>query len=357
MSIIQAEDVFKTYAGGVHALHGVTLTVDDGEWVSLTGPSGSGKSTLLNVLGCLDSVSSGRIVMCGEEVSALDSSERTRFRREKVGLVFQQFHLIPYLTAVENVMVAQYYHSLADETEAAAALEKVGLAHRLNHLPSQLSGGEQQRVCLARALINQPKIILADEPTGNLDEENERTVLEIFQNLQRLGHTLLVATHDNEVARLGNRRVQLVHGRLLSADFSEAEHVDHMDDVLEHFWVYLEAGVDPVPFSSVLTLANRDTLRDMERHGWIQVDTTAVKLIGDGLVRASDLIRRHRLAERLFLAGTGRADVVMEREACRFEHLLTSEMTENICRFLGHPSTCPHGKPIPRGVCCRTGGH
>jgi len=149
---------------------------------------------------------------------ALPSKELARFRRETVGLVFQQFHLVPYLTALENVMLAQYFHSMADEAEARAALEAVGLGERLHHLPAQLSGGEQQRVCIARALINQPRLILADEPTGNLDAANEEIVLDIFRQLHAQGHTLVVVTHDARVGRLADRLITLEHGRVVRAE-------------------------------------------------------------------------------------------------------------------------------------------
>lgn len=213
MNILELKNVTKSY-GNVHALKDFNLNVAPGEWVSIMGPSGSGKSTLLNIIGCMDKPTSGSVLIDGIEVTARSNKELTEVRREKIGLVFQQFHLIPHLTALENVMVAQYYHSLTDEEEALKALERVGLAHRANHLPSQLSGGEQQRVCIARALINYPALILADEPTGNLDEDNEKLVIELFQELHREGHTIVMVTHDNEVGELAQRKVRLEHGRL-----------------------------------------------------------------------------------------------------------------------------------------------
>src|SRR6266404_9331978 len=180
---IELRNVVKTYparqntdSSVVRALDGLTLHVPKGEWLAVMGPSGSGKSTLVNLIGCLDRADSGQIILHGQDVASLSGGELTRFRAEKIGFVFQQFHLIPYLTALENVMLAQYFHSMTDEKEAKAALERVGLADRANHLPSQLSGGEQQRVCIARALINDPAIVLADEPTGNLDAQNEEIV-------------------------------------------------------------------------------------------------------------------------------------------------------------------------------------
>src|SRR4051812_41482773 len=178
------------------------------------GPSGSGKSTLVNLIGCLDSPSSGEIILDDENVAGLNRNELTRVRAEKIGFIFQQFHLIPYLTAVENVMLAQYFHSMTDEAEAKEALGRVGLAERSRHLPSQLSGGEQQRACIARALINDPKIILADEPTGNLDAANEEIVLRILRDLHAQGRTIIMVTHDPMVASLADRVVELHHGKI-----------------------------------------------------------------------------------------------------------------------------------------------
>ncbi len=214
-AIITIKDITKTFPGPVVALDRVSLTIQPGEWVAVMGASGSGKTTLLNLLGCLDRATEGRIAVDGIDVGQLSEAHLTELRREKVGLIFQQFHLIPYLTAVENVMLAQYFHSLADETEAREALARVGLGDRLDHLPSQLSGGEQQRVCIARALINQPKILLADEPTGNLDEGNELVVMEIFQHLHKDGHTIVMVTHDPHIGMLADWRVELEHGRIV----------------------------------------------------------------------------------------------------------------------------------------------
>ena len=213
-TMVRAIELSRIYAE-VKALNGVNLEVARGEWVSVMGPSGSGKTTLLNILGGLDQPTSGSLEIDGTDVTRLTPKELARFRRETVGLVFQQFHLVPYLTALENVMLAQYFHSMADEVEARTALEAVGLGGRLHHLPAQLSGGEQQRVCIARALINQPKIILADEPTGNLDEANEEIVLDIFRRLHVEGHTLIVVTHDIHVGQIADRLVTLEHGRVL----------------------------------------------------------------------------------------------------------------------------------------------
>ena len=213
-ALVQAEDVSKSYAG-LRALDGVTFEVLPGEWIAIMGPSGSGKTTLINILGGLDRPTSGRAIVDGVNVGTLGERELTRYRAEKVGFVFQHFYLVPYLSALENVMLAQYFHSVADEAEAAESLVRVGLGDRLQHLPSQLSGGEQQRVALARALINHPKLILADEPTGNLDEANEQTVLELLRELHRAGHTILLVTHSPEIGRMADRRIELAHGRLM----------------------------------------------------------------------------------------------------------------------------------------------
>ena len=213
-ALVQVEDISKTF-GGVRALDSVTFDVRAGEWIAIMGPSGSGKTTLINILGGLDRPTSGRAVVDGVNVGILGERELTRYRAERVGFVFQNFNLVPYLSALENVMLAQYFHSVTDETEAAESLGRVGLGDRLDHLPSQLSGGEQQRVALARALINHPKLILADEPTGNLDEANEQIVLEILRELHRSGHTILLVTHSSEIGRMADRRIELAHGRLM----------------------------------------------------------------------------------------------------------------------------------------------
>ena len=211
--LVQVEGLTKVY-GKVRALDGVTFDVEAGEWIAMMGPSGSGKTTLINILGGLDTPTSGRAVVDGVDVARFDEAGLTRYRAEKVGFVFQQFHLVPYLTAIENVMLAQYFHSTTDENEAKKALERVGLGDRLTHVPAQLSGGEQQRVAVARSLINHPKLLLADEPTGNLDETNEQIVIDLLRELHVEGHTILMVTHDPSIGRLADRRIDLAHGRL-----------------------------------------------------------------------------------------------------------------------------------------------
>ena len=213
MDILTLSGISKIY-GDLKALDNINLTVEEGEWLSIMGPSGSGKTTLMNIIGCMDKPSLGKIELAGQDISKLSSKELTIVRRDTIGLVFQQFHLVNYLTALENVMMAQYYHSMPDEEEAMEALASVGLKERAKHLPNQLSGGEQQRVCTARALINHPKLLLADEPTGNLDEKNELLVMEIFAKLHSAGSTIIVVTHDPEVADQAERMVVLEHGKI-----------------------------------------------------------------------------------------------------------------------------------------------
>src|SRR5881398_4123627 len=243
--MIRLKSVSKLYptSGGVlRSLDDFTLGVDPGEWIAVMGPSGSGKSTLVNLIGCLDRPSSGEIWLDGQNVAVLSRNELNRVRAEKIGFIFQQFHLIPFLTAVENVMLAQYFHSMTDEKEAVDALTRVGLADRAHHLPSQLSGGEQQRVCIARALINDPKIILADEPTGNLDAQNEELVLRLLRDFHDQGRTIVMVTHDPVVARLADRRIELHHGKVASQETFSLADEEQLDEVLEELWVLAEHG-------------------------------------------------------------------------------------------------------------------
>ena len=213
-TVVQIENLRKEF-GKVCALDGVSFEIQEGEWIAIMGPSGSGKTTLINILGGLDTPTGGRAIVDGIDVGRLDEAGLTRFRAEKIGFVFQQFHLVSYLTALENVMLAQYFHSTTDEREAQQALERVGLGDRLEHLPTQLSGGEQQRVAVARALINHPKLILADEPTGNLDEANEKIVLDLLRELHTEGRTILMVTHAPSIGSLADRRIDFSHGHLV----------------------------------------------------------------------------------------------------------------------------------------------
>ncbi|MDR0746377.1 MAG: ABC transporter ATP-binding protein [Helicobacteraceae bacterium] len=214
VNIVELKEVSVVY-DQIAALRGINLEVKKGEMLAVMGPSGSGKTTMMNIIGCLDRVTSGDLILDGENISKASLKKLTDIRKEKIGLIFQQFHLVPYLTALQNVMLAQYYHSIVDEKEALSALARVGLEKRCEHLPKELSGGEQQRVCIARALINYPKLILADEPTGNLDEANEQIVIDIFKGINADGSTIIIVTHDPEVAKSADRIVTLEHGRVV----------------------------------------------------------------------------------------------------------------------------------------------
>jgi putative ABC transport system ATP-binding protein len=396
--LIQLNQVSKLYpakagatGGVIRALDDFSLRVERGEWIAIMGPSGSGKSTLVNLIGCLDSPSSGEIILDDENVAGLNRNELTRVRAEKIGFIFQQFHLIPYLTAVENVMLAQYFHSMTDEQEALEALARVGLRERADHLPAQLSGGEQQRVCIARALINDPKIILADEPTGNLDAANEEIVLRLLRDLHKQGRTIVMVTHDPIVARLGDRRIELHHGKIAAQEVFALADEEQFDEVLEELWVLAEHGeiaeIDHMEVHGALPVSI--AVEKMREMGFLETaphppvshnhkpfvnpchdalkptgvsvgdGSMVVELTERGRQRAADIIRRHRLAERLFTDSLAlESESEIEQQACKFEHILSPEATDKICTFLGHPKTCPHGAPIPRGNCCeaQTGG-
>jgi putative ABC transport system ATP-binding protein len=395
--MIQIKDVTKLYpsqgagqpnANGresqndtIHALDHISLDVAPGEWLSIMGPSGSGKSTLVNLIGCLDRPTSGEIWLDGQNVAGITAAELNRVRAEKVGFIFQQFHLIPFLSAVENVMLAQYFHSMTDEKEAIEALARVGLGDRAHHLPSQLSGGEQQRVCIARALINDPKIILADEPTGNLDAQNEEIVLRLLREFHQQGRTIVMVTHDPVVARLADRRIEFHHGKIESQEVFAMADEEQFDEVLEELWVLAEHGeiAEVVHGALPVSLAIEKMIQmgfvisaphpphPHDHKPFVNPCHEALKpvaaSIGDGTLiveltprgreRAGSIIRRHRLAERLFtdsLAMDSESEI--EQQACKFEHILSPEATDKICTFLGHPTTCPHGAPIPPGACC-----
>lgn len=214
-SIIETNGLTRNY-GDICALKPIDLLVPAGEWLSVMGHSGSGKSTLMNLVGGLDRPSNGSLRVGGQDLLALSEDGLARFRREFVGIIFQQHHLVPYLTAVENVMLAQYFHSVPDEAEARHALERVGLGHRLKNRPGELSGGEQQRVCIARAIINSPKLLLGDEPTGNLDHKSTVMVMELLKELRAEEQfTVIMVTHNQEVAAWGDRTIYLDDGVLV----------------------------------------------------------------------------------------------------------------------------------------------
>ena len=214
-NVISLKNIFKSFKD-VHALEDISFEVPKNQWLSIMGPSGSGKTTLINILSLMDNPTSGIYELLEKDVANLSQNEHLKIRRETIGLIFQQFHLIPYLSVLENVMLAQYYHSSVEAQDAKAMLDMVGLGHRFTHLPNQLSGGEQQRVCIARALINNPEILIADEPTGNLDEKNEGVVLELFQKIKKDGKTIILITHNPNLGKQGDRMITLSHGKLIN---------------------------------------------------------------------------------------------------------------------------------------------
>jgi putative ABC transport system ATP-binding protein len=222
ITMIQVDDVHKSYDLGetlVHALKGVSFSIEVGEFVSIMGPSGSGKSTLMNIVGCLDTPSKGTYLLNDRNVGNLDEEQLAGIRNEEIGFVFQKFHLLPRSSALENVALPLKYASVKQSerlTRAEEVLDKVGLSNRLTHKPTELSGGEQQRVAIARALVNSPSILFADEPTGNLDSKTGHQVLEIFKDLNKRGQTIVVITHEREIAEQSQRTITIKDGEISS---------------------------------------------------------------------------------------------------------------------------------------------
>ena len=218
--MIELAEVRRTYRKGteeIRALDGVSLTIDRGEFVAIVGPSGSGKSTLMNVMGLLDRPDAGTYHLDGRDVASLDATEQARIRNEKIGFVFQAFHLLPRTTAEENVELPLVYSERRDISGLGRkALARVGLSDRATHVPGELSGGQQQRVAIARALVQEPDLILADEPTGNLDSKSGGEILELFRELNRAGTTIVVITHDAQVSRVAERVITINDGRIVS---------------------------------------------------------------------------------------------------------------------------------------------
>jgi putative ABC transport system ATP-binding protein len=222
MALIETVDLWKTYAMGeekIHALRGVSVQIESGEWVAIMGPSGSGKSTLMNLIGCLDTPSRGSYLLNGKQVSQRNDDELARIRNEEIGFVFQTFNLLPRATALRNVELPLLYAGVPAsdrQKRARLALDEVELTSRLNHRPNELSGGQRQRVAIARALVNHPTILLADEPTGNLDSKTGVEIMGVFERLHAAGNTIVLVTHESDVAAFAHRTIQLRDGQIES---------------------------------------------------------------------------------------------------------------------------------------------
>ncbi|HQA03262.1 MAG TPA: ABC transporter ATP-binding protein [Thermodesulfovibrio thiophilus] len=223
MQVIKFENVIKSYQFGENelvVLHGISVSIEKGEFVCIMGPSGSGKSTFMNIVGCLDTPSSGKYYLEGIDVSTMDVNQLAEIRNKKIGFVFQQFNLLPRATALENVELPLIYAGVPSKERKQRALhmlEAVGLKERAHHYPRQLSGGQQQRVAIARALVNNPSIIFADEPTGNLDSKSSIEIMEIFKNLNEIqGLTTIIVTHEPNIAAFGKRQIRFLDGRIIS---------------------------------------------------------------------------------------------------------------------------------------------
>lgn len=227
--LIELKDVYKIYQMGdtaVHALDGVSITVDEGEFVAIVGQSGSGKSTAMNIIGCLDVPTSGSYHLGGVDVSTMDDDQQADIRNKMLGFIFQQYNLIPKLSVLENVELPLLYAGLTAarrREQAMAALGRVGLADKCKNLPSQLSGGQQQRVAIARAIAQAPPIILADEPTGNLDSGSTKEIMEILKGLHEEGRTVILITHDNDIAAQAKRVIKIMDGRIVSDSADKKE--------------------------------------------------------------------------------------------------------------------------------------
>src|SRR6187397_2801465 len=229
MAIIETRDLWKTYVMGseeIHALRGVNINIERGEYVAIMGPSGSGKSTLMNLIGCLDTPSKGSYLLNGKQVSEMNDNELARIRNEEIGFVFQTFNLLPRATALHNVELPLVYAGVQAKTReerAKAALERVELGTRMGHRPNELSGGQRQRVAIARALVNNPSILLADEPTGNLDSKTGAEIMALFARLHEAGNTIILVTHEADIAAYAHRVVSIRDGQV-EKDYRQEPH-------------------------------------------------------------------------------------------------------------------------------------
>src|SRR3954471_7639237 len=220
MALIETRDIWKTYVMGaeeIHALRGISIAIERGEYVAIMGPSGSGKSTLMNLIGCLDTPTQGSYLLNGKQVSQMNDNELARIRNEEIGFVFQTFNLLPRATALQNVELPLVYAGVAGKVRrerAKTALDKVELTSRMTHKPNELSGGQRQRVAIARALVNNPSILLADEPTGNLDSKTGIEIMGLFERLHKAGNTIVLVTHEPDVAAFAYRSIHIRDGRV-----------------------------------------------------------------------------------------------------------------------------------------------
>lgn len=227
MAMIRTQELTKDYPMGkvcVRALNGVDLIIEEGEFVAIMGPSGSGKSTLMHIVGCLDSPTSGEYYLDGQQVSNMDKNALAQIRNKKIGFVFQSFNLMPHLNVLKNAELPLLYAGMSAKRRSRKAedvLESVGLSDRLRHKPSELSGGQRQRVAIARAMVNDPAILLADEPTGNLDTQSGGDILEIFTQLHQKGNTVIIVTHDPAVAKRTNRIIRIIDGKITDGDIPD----------------------------------------------------------------------------------------------------------------------------------------
>jgi putative ABC transport system ATP-binding protein len=219
--MLEVTNIVKSYKTGdtdFRALNNISLKIEEGEYVAIMGPSGSGKSTFMNMLGCLDSMDSGKYILNGRDVSSLQQVELSRIRNKEIGFVFQAFNLIPRMTILENVALPMVYGGVPRKeikTRALSALEKVGLSDRVNYLPSKVSGGQKQRAAIARAIVNAPSVVMADEPTGNLDTKSSMDIMKIFQDLNNEGVTIVMVTHENDIAQHAKRIIRFRDGEIV----------------------------------------------------------------------------------------------------------------------------------------------